>query len=67
MRLKHAIHQGRKAGIRYIQRMQGNTIFDLVKYQPDHMDLEDLRSDDWMIPAQSPISYLNKTGRKAGH
>ena len=44
-------------GLRYIQRMNGNTLFDLVKYQPEDLDEEDIRADDWILPDQEKISY----------
>lgn len=65
MRFKTAVKLAK--GLRYIQRMNGNTIFDLVKYQPEQMDVEDIRSDDWVIPDQKRITYFNKQGRTTTH
>lgn len=53
-------------GLRYIQRLNGNTIFDLVKYQPEQLDEEDIRSDDWIIPDQENISYFGRDLRHSG-
>jgi hypothetical protein len=47
-------------GNRYIQRMNGNTLFDLIKYQPENIDYEDVYADDWIIPDQSQLSYMNR-------
>jgi hypothetical protein len=58
MRFKTAVRLAK--GLRFIQRMNGNTIFDLVKYEPGHMDIEDIYADDWVIPNQKVISYFNK-------
>lgn len=58
MRLKTAVKQARKAGCRYIQRDNGNTLLDVVRYHVDHLDMEDVYSDDWMIPDQERITYF---------
>lgn len=65
MRFKTAVRLAK--GLRYIQRMNGNTIFDLVKYQPMQMDQEDIYADDWVIPEQNRISYFDKVGRTSAH
>jgi hypothetical protein len=64
MRFRTAVKLAR--GLRYIQRLNGNTIFDLVRYQPEQMDEEDIRSDDWMIPDQDKIKYFDKARRQGG-
>jgi len=64
MRFRTAVKLAK--GLRYIQRLNGNTIFDLVKYQPEQMDEEDIRSDDWCIPDQDSIRYLGHGERNSG-
>lgn len=61
MRFRTAVKLAK--GLRYIQRMNGNTIFDLVKYYPENMDYEDIHADDWIIPDQEKISYRNRNVR----
>lgn len=58
MRLKLAVQQAQKLGYRYIQRDNGNTLFDVVKYNVPLLDEEDIYSDDWMLPEQNKIGYL---------
>lgn len=65
MRFRTAVKLAK--GLRYIQRQNGNTIFDLIRYQPEQMDEEDIRSDDWVIPEQNKISYFSKAGRTSVH
>lgn len=65
MRFKTAVRLAK--GLRYIQRMNGNTLFDLVKYEPSQMDQEDIYADDWVIPDQDNVSYFNKIGRTSNH
>lgn len=65
MRFRTAVKLSK--GLRYIQRMNGNTVFDLVRYQPEQMDYEDIHADDWCIPDQDKISYFNKSGRTSVH
>jgi len=64
MRFRTAVKLAK--GLRYIQRLNGNTIFDLVRYQPEQMDEEDIRSDDWMIPDQEKIHYFGRDTRQSG-
>lgn len=63
MNFKNTVKLARKSGSRYIQRKNGNTIFDVVSYQAGLMDEEDVYADDWQVPSQSKISYFRKTGR----
>ena len=65
MRFKTAVRLAK--GLRYIQRMNGNTVFDLVRYEPSQMDQEDIYADDWVIPDQHNVSYFNKAGRTSTH
>lgn len=58
MRFRVAVKLGK--GLRYIQRLYGNTLFDLVKYQPEHLDEEDIKADDWILPDQEKINYRQK-------
>ncbi len=58
MRFRTAVKLAK--GLRYIQRLNGNTIFDLVKYHPENIDQEDIYADDWIIPDQEKISYFTK-------
>jgi len=64
MRFRTAVKLAK--GLRYIQRLNGNTIFDLVRYQPENIDEEDIRSDDWIIPDQDSIHYFGRDNRLSG-
>ena len=55
MRFKTAVKQAK--GYRYIQRMKGSTIFDVIKYQPNNLDEEDVWADDWAVCDQGRLSY----------
>lgn len=61
MRFRTAVKLGK--GLRYIQRLNGNTLFDLVKYEPEHLDEEDIRSDDWVLPDQNNVQYFQSNVR----
>jgi hypothetical protein len=61
MRFRTAVKLAK--GLRYIQRMNGNTVFDLIKYQPENIDQEDIYADDWVIPDQGKITYFDKGSR----
>jgi hypothetical protein len=65
MRFKTACRLAK--GLRYIQRMNGNTLFDVIKYNPENIDQEDIYADDWVIPEQKKITYFNKAGRTSVH
>lgn len=65
MRFRTAVKLAK--GLRFIQRMNGNTIFDVVKYNPENIDQEDVYADDWVIPEQKRISYFDKSGRTSVH
>jgi hypothetical protein len=52
--------QAASSGSRYIQREFGNTIFDTVKYQPEHIDQEDIDADDWMPVFHERVVYFKK-------
>jgi ABC-type uncharacterized transport system ATPase component len=60
MRFKQAI----TLGSRYIQRESGNTIFDVVKYQPSHLDEEDILADDWSPVFHEQVVYFKKKESK---
>jgi hypothetical protein len=49
MRFKTAALRARDQGERLISRDSGRTQFDVIKYQPDLLEEEDLFSDDWEI------------------
>lgn len=58
MTLRSAIHYALpNSNIRYIQRMVGNTIFDIRSYNPSLLGEDDIVADDWIIPHQGKISY----------
>lgn len=63
MSFKDTVKLAKKYDVRYIQRMKGNTLFDVHSYNAGLLDYEDVHADDWCIPDQERISYFDKTGR----
>ena len=49
-----------KGYTRYIQRENGRTIFDVVQYNPDRLEEEDLWSDDWsLVGPNEKVKYFD--------
>jgi hypothetical protein len=47
MIFKNAVLQARTQGTRIIMRDANAAMFDVVKYNPEHLEQEDLWAEDW--------------------
>jgi hypothetical protein len=47
-------------GHRYIQRDNGRTLFDVIRYNPDLLGDDDLVADDWNLLINERINYFDK-------
>ena len=53
------------AGNRYLQREIGRTLFDVIQYQPNHLDEDDLVADDWnILVSDEKVKYFGASKNK---
>lgn len=55
MQFKNAVLQARTQGTRIIMRDANAAMFDVIKYNPEHLEQEDLWAEDWELATPADV------------
>lgn len=61
MVFKDAVLQARDNGTRIIMRDANAAMFDVVKYNPEHLEQEDLWAEDWELATPADVKAELRT------